>query len=98
MMQEWKHLPKIVHVKVTKMDREQREKLVIESMQRGMPFEAIYQESDGIPFFHYWVYEPTKSAVMTERMSKSELNDYVATLIPGTTFKRVDRLGYTLDF
>lgn len=81
------------------MDREQREKLIIDSMQRGIPFEDVYQESDGIPFFHYWIFPPNiYSYYMTERMSETQLNDYLATLQPGTTSKRVDRLGYTLDF
>lgn len=78
------------------MDRDQRQLQITKEMNQGMSFQAVYKESDGIPSFHFWIYEQNKESYMTPWITKPTLNKLLATLTPGTTYSRCDLLGYQI--
>ena len=81
------------------MTREARQRYITQAMQRGETFENVYKESDGIPYFKWWIYEPGQtSGSLVSDMTLDQVNNYVNKNCPyGTTYHKDIRLGYTID-
>lgn len=80
------------------MTRDSRQRYIKSMMERGMPFEKVYQTSDGIPRFKWWIYpEGTNNGYLSPSLSEEELTYYLTKCPEGTTFRREDILGYEID-
>ena len=81
------------------MTRELRQEYITKMMVLGKTFEEVYKESDGIPYFTWWIYEPkSQTGYLETNMTLEQVNAFVDKNCPkGTTYHKELKFGYTID-